>query len=38
MRQVATADRIREFMRAIGREAAHSSRVFFSGPPLEESK
>ena len=30
MRQVATADRIREFMRAIGREAAQSGRVFFT--------
>ena len=29
--QAATADRIREFMRAIGREAAQPGRVFFTG-------
>jgi hypothetical protein len=31
MRQVATADRIREFMRALGREAETPGRVFFTG-------
>jgi hypothetical protein len=31
MRQVATAERIREFMRALGREAAAPGRVFFTG-------
>jgi len=31
MREVATADRIREFMRALGREAAQPGRVFLTG-------
>jgi hypothetical protein len=31
MREVATADRIRQFMRALGREAAQPGRVFLTG-------
>lgn len=31
MRQLATGDRIREFMRALGREAAAPGKIFFTG-------